>query len=67
MSVYKGKGARGRGERMGEGRKNGREVPHYWLIVAICTHTVNTLPSGRSHNGTGLPVHNMDISMNGTS
>ena len=42
-----------------------REVPH-WLVNCTSTHTVSTLPSGHSHNGTGLTVHNVDISMNGS-
>ena len=42
-----------------------RGAPH-WVVNQTHTHLVSALPSGHSHNGTGLIVDNVDISMNAT-
>ena len=43
-----------------------RGVPH-WLINQTITHVVSQLPLGHSYNGTGLIVHNVDVSINATT
>ena len=42
-----------------------RGAPH-WVVNQTHTYLVSALPSGHSHNGTGLIVDNVDISMNAT-
>ena len=38
----------------------------YWVVNQTHTYPVSALPPGHSHNGTGLIVDNVDISMNAT-
>ena len=40
-------------------------VPH-WLVNQTRTYPVSALPPRHDHNGTGLIIHSVDISMNGT-
>ena len=42
-----------------------RGVPH-WSVNQTRSYPVSALPSGHSHNDTGLIVHSVDISMNAT-
>ena len=42
-----------------------RVVPH-WSVNQTRAYPVSALPSGHSHNDTGLIVHSVDISMNAT-
>ena len=42
-----------------------RGAPH-WSVNQTRTYTVSALPSGHSHNDTGLIVHSVDTSMNAT-
>ena len=40
-------------------------APH-WSVNQTRSYPVSALPSGHSHNNTGLIVHSVDISMNAT-
>ena len=42
-----------------------RGAPH-WVVNQTRAYPVSALPSGHSHNDTGLIVHSVDISMNAT-
>ena len=42
-----------------------RGVPH-WLVNQTSAHFVSALPSKHSYNGSGLIVHNVEVSMNAT-
>ena len=42
-----------------------RGAPH-WSVNQTRAYPVSALPSGHSHNDTGLIVHSVDISMNAT-